>query len=312
MNETEFSIIIPVFNGEKYIKECIESAVSQSFKGKYEIIVVNDGSNDSTTKILTEFKDEKLKIFNNKNSGPAFSRNFGIEKARGKHIAFLDSDDILDKDALQNFYDVWHSAYCKNGLEADIIFAPYYVIREHKNDIKLYFPLKKFIPEKNFLNISTTKGEVLKGNFEPWAKIYKRDFLIKNGIKFTEARLAEDLPFFYKAVSSTEKILLCKKPVYFYRKGHKQFLKEGKYDWDNEVINALLESDEIIKKCHDFKLIEKIYAKNCLDICLFWARKFKNLKNRGEFYAFCRKYLSKYGLHNNFTIKLFIRNLVDI
>lgn len=308
MNKIEFSIIIPVYNGEKYIKKCIESALSQSFSSNFEVIVINDGSTDNSRAILDSFKNEKLRIFNNKNRGPAFSRNFGIEEAKGRYIVFLDADDILDKDALQNF----HASLYKMENSADIVFAPYYAIREHKNDIRAFFPLKNFTEKEGFLNIKNTKGEVLKGNFEPWAKAYKKDFLTKNGIKFAEARLAEDLPFFYKAVLSTEKILLCKEPVYYYRKRHKDFLKEGKYDWGNEVIKTLLESDNIIKKHFEVEFIKSIYGKNCLNICLFWARKFKKLKNRKVFYDFCGKYLKEYGHSTEFSIKLFIRNLIDV
>ena len=65
MNETEFSIVIPLYNGERHIKECIKSALNQSFDGNFEIIVVNDGSTDKSSLILTDFKDEKLRIFNN-------------------------------------------------------------------------------------------------------------------------------------------------------------------------------------------------------------------------------------------------------
>ncbi len=320
MNEIEFSIIIPLYNQEKYIEECLKSALGQSFQGKFEVIVVNDGSTDNSEEILKKFNDEKLCVFKNENLGPAYSRNFGIKQSKGKYIVFLDSDDILEKDALKIFYN---TIYCDNKKysDTDIVFAPYYAIRGHRNDTKFYFPLEKFKDFDGFLNLKNTKGEVLKGNFEPWAKAYKKDFLTQNGVIFEEARLAEDLPFFYAAVLSTEKILLCKKPVYFYRRGHKEYLKEGKYDWGEEVVKALQKSDEIFKSrvlghetkdLEGLKKIEKIYAKNCLNICLFWGNKFKKLQNRRKFYAFCGEYLGKYGFSAEFYIRLFIRNLIDI
>ena len=311
MNETEFSIVIPLYNGERHIKECIKSALNQSFDGNFEIIVVNDGSTDKSSLILTDFKDEKLRIFNNENKGPAFSRNFGTKEALGKYIVYLDSDDILDKNALQNFYDT--IADSNEDTEPDIIFAPFHIIKEHKNNsTEFRFPLKKYAGKKCFLSMKNTDGETLKGNFEPWAKAYKKEFLFKNGIEFIEAHLAEDLPFFYKAVLTSKKILVSKNPVYYYRRGHKAYLKKGKCNWVKEVIIALKKSDEIFYSFKDFKTYEKIYAKNCLNICLYWAKRFKKLENKQDFYRFSGEYLEKYRLTNQFYIKLFISNLIGI
>ena len=175
MNKLDFSIIIPVFNQEKYIKKCIKSALCQNFSGSFEVIVINDGSFDKTEDILKEFNDKKLKVFDNKNSGAAYSRNFGIKEAFGEYVVFLDADDILEKNALQNFYN------SNKNLEADIIQAPYYVIRKNKKP-KICFPLEKFKGNDGFLNIKNTKGGVLKGNFEPWAKTYRKSFLTENEI----------------------------------------------------------------------------------------------------------------------------------
>lgn len=306
MNETDFTIIIPLYNQEKYIEQCLESALNQDFSGKYEVIVVNDGSTDKSEEIIKNFKDEKLKIFKNENKGPAYSRNFGNKKASGKYIVYLDSDDILDKNCLQVFYD-------KNlNQNADIILAPYWALREHKKDIKFYFPLKKFIQQEGFLNIKNTKGEILNANFEPWAKAYLRDFILDNKIEFIDAALAEDLPFFYKSVLNTKKILLAKKPVYFYRKGHKRLYKKGRIEWVKETIKAVLAADEVIKGYKDFPLIEKIYAKNCLRVLNYWTRQFRKLPERKIFLDFSKGFLEPYGLKNEFILRVYLNDLVDI
>ena len=83
------SIIIPVYNGEKYIKRCLDSIFTQSFEN-YEVIIVNDGSTDNTKNILDELKNDKLKIYNNENHGVSYSRNFGIEHSIGEYIMFVD------------------------------------------------------------------------------------------------------------------------------------------------------------------------------------------------------------------------------
>lgn len=303
MNKLDFSIIIPAFNQEKYIKKCVKSALEQNFSGSFEVIVINDGSFDKTSEILKEFKDDRLKIFNNENSGAAYSRNFGIKKAVGEYIVFLDSDDILEKNALSTFYDA------NKLLDADIIQAPYYAIKEGKKT-KFCFPLKKFKRKGGFLNIKNTEGEVLKGNFEPWAKAYNKKFLTENEIEFIGESLAEDLPFFYKGVLKAQKILLCDRPVYYYRRGYKALSE--KENLIKSAIFALVSSDKIVKEYEYFSNIENIYKENCLNICLFWYRKFKKLKNKKVFFDFCIGYLKDSKLLIRFWIKSCINDLVDI
>lgn len=91
-------MIIPIYNCEKYIKECLSSLIKQTFKN-FEIICINDGSNDDTLKILKKFeaKDERINIFNQNNSGPGITRNAGTKKSKGEYLMFLDSDDIFKK-----------------------------------------------------------------------------------------------------------------------------------------------------------------------------------------------------------------------
>ena len=84
MNKLDFSIIIPLYNQEKYIERCVKSALRQDFNGTYEVIVVNDGSTDGSEEILNSFNDTRLKIFKNQNGGLAYSRNFGNSKASGE------------------------------------------------------------------------------------------------------------------------------------------------------------------------------------------------------------------------------------
>ncbi len=309
MNNFDFSIVIPLYNQENYIEECVKSALNQNFDGNYEIIVVNDGSTDKSEDILKKFKDidfEKLKIYKNQNGGLAYSRNFGNSKAKGKYIIYLDADDKLHSDALKNFYKI------NKEYDADVILAPYYSIREHRGDIKEYFPLKKFKDKKGYINVKNTNGEILKTNFEAWGKAYKKDYILKKNIESPIIHLAEDVPLFYKALLNTDKILLCSKPVYYYRRGHKKPYKNGKYNLIDEVIKTIYKSEEIVKGYEDYKNIEKVYAYNTFKICLFWYKKFKKLENRTDFYNFSVSYLKCFKLSTKFKIKSFISNLIDI
>lgn len=313
MNKIEFSVIIPVFNQEKYIKKCIESVLLQNFDGNFEIIAIDDGSKDNSAKILEEFKDDKLKIFKNENSGVSYTRNFGLNMAQGKYIVFLDSDDYLEYDALKNFQAEFND-------EPDIILAPFYMLREHKNDIKLCYPLNTKLNEKlhnlKNLNINNTNGEILDVNPELCTKAYKKDFLIQNNIYFQNFKLAEDLPFFYKTMIFAKSVDIIENPVYYYRKGHKETIGKDQSDAVFEIINAISEGDKIIKGYKNFHKIEKNYTKNTIKICLYWFKKIKCAQSKKIFYNFCTNHIKALKpspmLWFRFYKGIFINNLVDI
>ncbi|MDA9576126.1 glycosyltransferase [Flavobacteriaceae bacterium] len=111
-----FSIIIPLYNKEKYIQNTIESALHQTFTD-FEIIVVNDGSTDSSLAIVEQIEDSRIKIFSTKNGGVSKARNYGIEKAQSDLIAFLDADDLWEENHLESLYKLWKK-YPNCGLYA--------------------------------------------------------------------------------------------------------------------------------------------------------------------------------------------------
>ena len=105
-NTYDVSIIVPCYNVEPYVKECIESIVNQKTKYKYEVIIINDGSTDKTLDIINEYKNiSNLVIINKPNSGLGQSRNVGVERAKGKYIIFVDSDDLVTEFMVEDLMD---------------------------------------------------------------------------------------------------------------------------------------------------------------------------------------------------------------
>ena len=100
------SVIVPVYNTEKYLERCIDSIISQSFKD-FELILINDGSKDKSLSIMKEYakKDKRIKVFDQNNKGPAITRNFGINKSKAKYVMFIDSDDYIDDNYIQDYYN---------------------------------------------------------------------------------------------------------------------------------------------------------------------------------------------------------------
>ena len=185
----EVSIIIPVYNSEKYISRCIDSILKNNFDN-YEIILMNDGSTDNSRKICEEYCNKYrsfIKLYNKKNQGVAKTRNEAIGYASGKYVMFIDNDDWIDDSYIQVYVNEAKKRNC------DAVFGGYERVNE-KNEV---------------LNrvILTEKHEFSKYKIvAPWAKIYKRDFLINNNIKFLDSNIGEDIYFNFQVVNTTKKI----------------------------------------------------------------------------------------------------------
>ncbi|MFL1011274.1 glycosyltransferase family 2 protein [Flavisericum labens] len=99
-----FSVVIPLYNKEKFIEDTLKSVLNQTFND-FEVIIVNDGSSDNSLSIVEQFKSEKIRLFTNKNRGLSYTRNFGIKKAKSQYIGFLDADDLWANDFLETVYN---------------------------------------------------------------------------------------------------------------------------------------------------------------------------------------------------------------
>jgi glycosyltransferase involved in cell wall biosynthesis len=186
-----FSIIIPLYNKENFIKNTIQSVLSQTF-ADYEIIVVNDGSTDESEAIVRRFNDEKIQIFNQKNQGVSAARNFGIEKSKGKLIAFMDADDFWLPNHLQELSDLYRDypncgLYCsrhKIRISKNRFQIPYYdaIDSSFRGILKDYFLSNKpfritwtsslAIPKEILESIGGFTLEVTNGqDLELWTKI---------------------------------------------------------------------------------------------------------------------------------------------
>lgn len=188
----DISIVVPVYNSEDSLNKCIDSLINQT-KKELEIILVNDGSTDNSEDIIKSYKDKRIKYYKNKNQGIGKTRNFGINKTTGKYIMFIDSDDYLREDACEMLYN-----YAENN-SCDLVVCDFYRVIDNK-----------LIEEK----INTISGNtlledpsiLLKVNLSPWNKLYKRDLIIDNKIKFIEDLKYEDAPFVVEALDKSLKI----------------------------------------------------------------------------------------------------------
>lgn len=192
MAKKDISIIVPIYNAENYLKKCIDSLVNQT-KKELEILLINDGSTDKSEEIINSYQDSRIKYYKNKNQGIGKTRNFGIEKSTGKYIMFIDSDDYLDEKACEILYNK------AENDKLEIVLCDFY---------KLYDSGKlEEVKQPSFKNSSLKDNpKILNENLSPWAKIYKRELIIKNDIKFIENLKYEDAPFVSIALDKARKI----------------------------------------------------------------------------------------------------------
>lgn len=260
MGKIKISVIIPVYNTEKFLKRCLDSVLNQTLK-EIEIIIINDGSTDNSLEILKTYaeKDERIVIINKKNGGLSSARNAGLELATGKYIYNIDSDDYLESNlVLEQLYNK-----CEKE-KIDILVFDYYndfgikkeyiknIINSEDSDINKKQYIKDLINSKWGISI--------------WGKLIKRELFEKNKIKFPEnIFMGEDLLTTLKLIVYAYRIRKINKAFYNYvqheNQGTKTINKEKKYqDYYNlymEIKNFLLGKNIFYKYENEFN--EKIF-----------------------------------------------------
>ena len=213
--DVEISVIIPIFNAERYLGKCLDSIINQSFKN-LEIICVNDGSTDGSLAILEKYskKDNRFKIINITNHGQGYARNIGIEKANGKYISFVDADDWIDLDS----YEILHDFIVTNKLDV-LFFQLINYINSSGNLVETDLYNHVCFKENNLI-FTPEEYETLLFNIPvcPVSKLYKTDFLRKNNIYFPEDVIFEDNIFFYNVYFQAKKLGFIKKHCYYRRR----------------------------------------------------------------------------------------------
>lgn len=212
-NQALISVIIPVYNVEAYLRECIDSVLNQTYKN-FEIILVNDGSTDSSGEICDEYveKDDRITVIHQKNSGPSKTRNTGLENANGKYIYFLDSDDYIENNALELLVNTAESN------DADLVFFDAHSFSDDGAEIRQGYVINGTYNTKSGYEILTE----LHDNNDYHCAIYllfiKHQLLIDNEIAFLEsAYCSEDMLFTYQIYCSAQKAVQCKNTLYHRR-----------------------------------------------------------------------------------------------
>lgn len=194
----QLSIIIPVYNAEKYLKECIDSIVNE-INDSIELIIIDDGSTDYSAEIYNKYTNKNIRIFKNDNHGVSFSRNFGIERANSKYVIFVDADDFLTEG--------WSKIILDEIKNNDNDFI--YVLDNFPEDS---------LEQNKLLDYTFKVDNRVAWAATPWAKIFKVEHLNKYNIRFKEDVInGEDMLFNANVILTADKISYIDSNIYNYR-----------------------------------------------------------------------------------------------
>lgn len=221
------SIIVPIYNSEKYLSKCIDSIIKQKYKN-IEILLIDDGSNDKSYEICKEYlkKDKRIKVFSQKNSGPSSARNLGLDKASGEYIIFVDSDDYIESDFI--------STMMKQNDNYDVIISNYNIVSNNK---------VKFLDNKIFYYDNFLEFIVANRLWGPVCKLIKKD-IIKN--KYNENySIGEDLLFWYDNYKNIKTFKYIDEYKYYYVQNYSSLMNDKvlkisklqSFEIFNEIIN---------------------------------------------------------------------------
>lgn len=214
------SVIMPVYNAENYLMESLNSLRTQAF-GDFEVVCINDGSRDRSLTIIEHYAatDKRIRVIDKENTGYGSTMNLGLQEARGRFIAILEPDDFFEPDALKKLVTI------ADALNADVVKANYWFYwsgkgRRSKN--QLISAVGK--PQCNHLFLPREEPEIFFVNPSVWSALYKRSFILGNGLKFNETPGAsfQDLAFTFKVWARAERAYCIEDPIIHYRQDNEQ------------------------------------------------------------------------------------------
>ena len=231
------TVIIPVYNGERYLEECISSAISQTYKC-LQIIIVNDGSTDNSKSIIENFKkrDKRILFIDKENSGVSASRNIALNETKGGYVCFLDQDDVLEN----SYIEYLHSLIVETKSDISVTPFPYRFRDKHKN-----------VCDRGSDGIKTITGEKAMENMllykyviAPWCKMFSVNLIKKNNISFDKRFFSgEGFLFSLDCYKVAEKVAVGDKTLYCYRVGNPT---SGMTKYSQSIINSSLGAQEVI------------------------------------------------------------------
>ncbi len=303
MNDEKVSIIIPVYNGEKYIDGCLKSVVGQTYKN-IEIIVINDGSIDDSLALINKYKkiDDRIIVIDKENEGVSVARNKAIDMSTAKWIMFVDVDDKLEQDAVENLMS-------NIEKDTDIIISKIYLVSDNnKEEFKCAYSEKKIFQDEEKKELIQAifydnYKEKISNNSNIFAKLYSKDLLTRNKIKFKEGmKYGEDVMFNLISFQNSKKIIFINSFTYNYILNYESVTQK----YDNNIIahytKMLLELREYLTRHDLYKQFKNEYQYFVLrQINKFCRLYFFRKENKKTYQELKREFLSLIDMDPYYT-----------
>lgn len=268
------SVIIPVYNAEKYLHQCLNSLQEQTLKN-IEIICVDDGSSDESLNIINQYvdTDKRFVILKQQNLGAAAARNNGIDIAKGEYLIFLDSDDYFSTEILEK------NLRKAQNFNADIVIFKAVTFNTNTNKTRCLNDRIAEYPQ--FYNKTFSVKDMPNDIFNsfliaPWNKLYSKKFIKQNNLYFQNLKRSNDLFFTTSALAKAKRIILLDEVLTYYRTANKTNLQAGNAKTPFEFYKALKKLKEFLIEENLYKLTQKSYIKLALETSFYNINSIKN------------------------------------
>lgn len=281
------SVILPVYNEEPYLRQCLDSICNQTLK-EIEIICIDDGSTDRSFSILQDYEksDNRIKVLTQKNQYAGVARNYGMQKATGKYLLFLDSDDFFEPDMIEKMY-------CRAEVDTlDITLCHYYLYNDLYHEKKAVNFLRKdsYYPKDKI--VFSGKDMKCGGIFQAtvgwaWDKLFRADFVKGCGYQFPDFRSSEDGFFVYMLMARAKRIGLVAECLVFHRIYNFNSLSNTKeQNWENGFKMLLLIWEELHRQ-NLYSMYGQSFVSIAIEFQLYYL---KSMKQKKAFYS-CYQYI---------------------
>lgn len=223
MQNEMISIVVPIYNVEQYLKSCVDSILSQTYRNT-EIILVDDGSPDNCPRICDEYakKDERIRVIHQKNKGLSGARNTGIDNARGEYLIFVDSDDTIEHTMVEELYGYALKNDCAMvACGRNYVFEDGQIVCKITDEVNQVYNFEDAMYEMNTFTLF---------DMSAWAKIYKKELF--SNIRFPEGKLSEDYYIAFKLIDLAQAVGYVAKPLYNYLQRQSSISRNKKINHD--------------------------------------------------------------------------------
>lgn len=292
--DLKVSVIVPVYNAEKYLAQCMDSIVRQTLK-EIEIICVDDGSADGSPKILEEYaqQDDRIRLVSQENAGAGAARNRGLSEAKGEYLSFLDADDFFEPDMLERAY-----RKAREQKAQLLVFGS----DQYREDLKEFrqvdWTIRKYaLPPYRPMNYRTFTENVFKVFVGwTWDKLFEREFVLRHELKFQEQRTSNDLLFVFSALVLAERIEVEETVLAHQRRDNPESLSNTREKSWQCFYHALTALQENLVRYGLYCELEQDFVNYALHFSLWNYRTIQGEKKKELYRILKRKWFRELGI----------------